>query len=121
MFLHLLRRNPDHKLTVKQLVNLLKPEFSPEGSNSRSLENKVYAAFVKYMREVASKYSKPNIHANITTERVRDSSYPFETLYRLHANLGSILLWVVSTDISTDMSTDMSVDGRSICRSIVDR
>ena len=34
---------------------------------------------------------------------------------------GSILLWVVSTDISTDMSTDMSVDGRSICRSIVDR
>ena len=35
--------------------------------------------------------------------------------------IGSILLWVVSTDISTDMSTDMSVDGRSICRSIVDR
>lgn len=54
MFLHLLRRNPDHMLTVKQLVHLLKPEFSPEGSNSRSLENKVYAAFVKYMREVAS-------------------------------------------------------------------
>lgn len=76
MFLHLLRRNPDHMLTVKQLVHLLKPEFSPEGSNSRSLENKVYAAFVKYMREVASKYIKPNIHDNINTEKVCDSFYP---------------------------------------------
>ena len=61
MFLHLLRKNPDHKLTVKQLVHLLKPEFSPEGSNSRSLENDVYAAFVKYIREVASKYCILNL------------------------------------------------------------
>ena len=28
MFLHLPRRNPDHKLTVKQLVQFLRPEFS---------------------------------------------------------------------------------------------
>lgn len=56
-FLHLLKPNPNLRITVKQLTQLLKPEFSAEGSNSRSMENKVYAAFIKYLREVASKYS----------------------------------------------------------------
>lgn len=56
-FLHLLRRNPDRKLTVKQLVQLLKPEFSLEGSMSRLLDNTVYVAFIKYIREVASTYT----------------------------------------------------------------
>ena len=42
-------------LTVKKLVNLFQPVFSEEGSNSRRLEKSVYALFLKYIREVASK------------------------------------------------------------------
>jgi len=37
------------------VTNLLKPEFSEEGSNSRTFENAVYAKFMKYPREAASK------------------------------------------------------------------
>ncbi|PFX14012.1 hypothetical protein AWC38_SpisGene21869 [Stylophora pistillata] len=62
MFWYLLRRDPNHKLTVKQLVQLLKLDFSLEGLNSHSLENKVYAAFVKYLREVARIPIKINIY-----------------------------------------------------------
>ncbi|KAH3805220.1 hypothetical protein DPMN_133517 [Dreissena polymorpha] len=32
---------------------LLQPQFSEEGSNKRSFENKVYGAFTRYLREVA--------------------------------------------------------------------
>ena len=55
MFLHLLRPGPPHPLTVKNVTNLLKPEFSEEGSNSRTFENAVYAKFMKYLREATSK------------------------------------------------------------------
>lgn len=55
MFLHLLRPEPRQALTVKNVTNLLKPEFSEEGSNSRIFENAVYAKFMKYLREAASK------------------------------------------------------------------
>ena len=55
MFLHLLRPGPSQPLTVKNVTNLLKPEFSEEGSNSRTFENVVYAKFMKYLREAASK------------------------------------------------------------------
>lgn len=54
MFLHLLRPGPPQTLTVKNLTNLLKPEFSEEGSNSRTFESAVYAKFMKYLREAAS-------------------------------------------------------------------
>ena len=55
MFLHLLRPGPPQPLTVKNVSNLLKPEFSEEGSNNRTFENAVYAKFMKYLREAASK------------------------------------------------------------------
>ena len=55
MFLHLLRPTPPQPLTVKNVTNLLKPEFSEEGSNSRTFENAVYTKFMKYLREAASK------------------------------------------------------------------
>lgn len=54
MFLHLFRKNPQHRMTVKQLTHILKPRFSDSGSNSRTLEENVYKEFVKYLREVAS-------------------------------------------------------------------
>lgn len=37
------------------LTTLLKPQFSEDGSNSKEMEKKVYAAFLRYLREVASK------------------------------------------------------------------
>ena len=43
-------------LTLKALIQILKPKFSEEGSNSRRLENSVYSAYLKYLRAVASKY-----------------------------------------------------------------
>jgi hypothetical protein len=42
-------------LTVKRVINIFKPTFSEEGSNNRMLEKSVYAVFLKYIREVASK------------------------------------------------------------------
>ena len=45
----------DEPLTVKKLVNLFRPVFSEEGSNSCRLEKSVYALFLKYIWEVASK------------------------------------------------------------------
>ena len=56
MFLHLLRPGPSQPLTVRNVTNLIEPEFSEDGSNiSRTLENAVYAKFIKYIREAASK------------------------------------------------------------------
>ncbi|CAC5360331.1 unnamed protein product [Mytilus coruscus] len=40
-------------VTLKAVTNLFTPEFSPEGSNSRSQETKVFMRFIKYLREVA--------------------------------------------------------------------
>ena len=42
-------------MTLKQVTTLLKPKFSEEGTNDRQFEGAVYGAFVKYLREVASK------------------------------------------------------------------
>jgi len=55
MFLYLLRPSPSGNLQLKQLTHLLKPAFSEEGSNNRKYENAAYTAFLKYLREVASK------------------------------------------------------------------
>ena len=56
IFQYLLRPAPKC-LTFKSIVQLLKPEFGAEGSNSRRCENAVYTTFQKYLREVASKPS----------------------------------------------------------------
>ena len=53
LFLHLMRPNDANQLSRKQLVFLLKPSFSEEGTNARKYENDVYAAFTKYVRESA--------------------------------------------------------------------
>ena len=42
------------RLTVKCLMQLLKPMFSEEGSNKRRFESEIYAEFLKYVRQVAS-------------------------------------------------------------------
>lgn len=42
-------------MTVRKLQHLLKPEFSERGSNARMFEGDVYRAFIKYVREAASK------------------------------------------------------------------
>lgn len=56
IFLHLLRRDPGSTvITLKKMTMILKPLFSAEGSNARKYEGDVYAAFLKYMREAASK------------------------------------------------------------------
>lgn len=48
-------RQKEEVLTVKRLINIFKPTFSEERSNNRMLETSVYAVFLKYIREVASK------------------------------------------------------------------
>ena len=53
-FLYLFRQD-ECVLSVKMLTTLLKPSFSKPGSNKRRFENEVYAAFTKYLREVAGK------------------------------------------------------------------
>lgn len=44
LFIHLMRPNDGNQLSRKQLVFLLKPSFSEEGTNARKYENDVYAA-----------------------------------------------------------------------------
>ena len=53
LFIHLMRPNEGNQLSRKQLVFLLKPSFSEEGTNARKYENDVYAAFTKYVRKHA--------------------------------------------------------------------
>ena len=55
MFLHLLRPNQTGVLTLKKVTNLLKPDFSEEGSNRRWFEGEVYSNFLKYLRQTAGK------------------------------------------------------------------
>ena len=57
---HLFRPNESACLTLKKLILLLKPVFAEIGSNSRMYQDAVYAKFLKYLREVASKL-KENI------------------------------------------------------------
>ena len=41
---------------MRNLISLLKATFSEEESNKRRLENQIYAEFLKYLRQVSSKY-----------------------------------------------------------------
>lgn len=41
-------------LTLKAVIGLLRPVFSEDGSNNRQFENACYAAFMRYLRAVAS-------------------------------------------------------------------
>ena len=54
VFLYLLRANESNQLSRRQLILLLRPSFSEEGTNVRKYENDTYAAFSKYIREAAS-------------------------------------------------------------------
>ena len=58
ILLHFLRPS-NHRLVAKMLLNLLTPEFSEEGSTTCLREKKVYALFVKYVRQVASGRREP--------------------------------------------------------------
>ena len=58
MFLHLLRPNPASILTFRKLTELLKPDFSVEGSNRRHFEDAVYTRFIKYLRRAAGENLK---------------------------------------------------------------
>ena len=51
---HLLRPSAEHRLTVQRLLQLLKPQFSVEGSIAMNQEKAVYQLFVRYLREVSS-------------------------------------------------------------------
>ena len=53
--LYLLRPGgQNHGLNVQKLLQLVKPVFSEEGSNSLKFEKEIYQVFVKYIREVAA-------------------------------------------------------------------
>lgn len=54
MLVHLLRPDSQHKVNVPKLLQILKPNFSEEGSNTLRYEKEVYQLFVRYAREVAS-------------------------------------------------------------------
>ena len=54
LFIHLMRPNEASRLSRRQLILLLEPSFSEDGTNARKYENDVYAAFSKYVREAAS-------------------------------------------------------------------
>lgn len=53
-FRHIFRSSTMKTLSMRSVINILKPKFSEEGSNSRIKENAMYSLFVKYLREVAS-------------------------------------------------------------------
>lgn len=55
IFIYLFRKSEATTLTVKELQQLLKPEFSESGSNARMYKGDVHSAFIKYVREAASK------------------------------------------------------------------
>ncbi|CAC5360399.1 Retrovirus-related Pol polyprotein from transposon 297 [Mytilus coruscus] len=50
--------NNSPRLTVKKLIQLLKPEFSERGSNRLSLEKNVYSSFMRYIRKFQAQYTK---------------------------------------------------------------
>ncbi|CAC5404070.1 unnamed protein product [Mytilus coruscus] len=49
-------RTKKHYTHTKTVIGLLRPVFSEDGTNSRVFENATYAAFMRYLRVVASKY-----------------------------------------------------------------
>ena len=49
--LYLFHYSSSNLLTYRQLIHLLKPDSSEEGSNAHTVENQVYGAFGKYARE----------------------------------------------------------------------
>lgn len=53
-FLHLFRPSPASMLSRRKLLDLLKPQFSAEGSNARMDENSTYQAFLRYIQQAAS-------------------------------------------------------------------
>ena len=53
VMLHLLRP-AGNQLNVKVLLKAMEPQFSPEVSTALAREKKIYALFIKYVREVAS-------------------------------------------------------------------
>lgn len=53
VLIHLFYKSNVH-LTFKMLTNLFRSVFSEVGSNNRRFEQAVYAAFTRYLREVAS-------------------------------------------------------------------
>ena len=54
MLIHLLRLQGQQKLGVQMLLQILKPQFSEEGSNALKKEKELYQLFVRYVREVAA-------------------------------------------------------------------
>ena len=52
--IYLLRPGSQLKIAVPRLLQMLKPNFSEEGSNAIRYEKEVYMLFVRYVREVAS-------------------------------------------------------------------
>lgn len=63
LFIHLLRRNESPLLTIRKLQTLVSPQFSEQGTNQRKFEGEVYSDFIKYLREVASKYILTVVYA----------------------------------------------------------
>ncbi|XP_068734040.1 uncharacterized protein [Montipora capricornis] len=53
VFLYLFRPS-DTRLNVRNLVHLLEPKFAEEGSNTKRYQKEAYAAFYRYVKEVAS-------------------------------------------------------------------
>lgn len=52
-FKYLFISSQSESLSIRKVINLLKPNFSEEGSNALKFEKEVYAVFIKYTREVA--------------------------------------------------------------------
>lgn len=53
ILLHLLRSGSEHPVTLRKLVEILKPEFCDVGSNRRRQEEDSYKIFVAYLRDVS--------------------------------------------------------------------
>lgn len=53
-FMYLFIPSEASALSVKKLANLLTPKFCEEGSNARKYQKEVYAAFIRYIKEVAA-------------------------------------------------------------------
>ncbi|KAK3749365.1 hypothetical protein QZH41_010356, partial [Actinostola sp. cb2023] len=49
---YLLRKSAVHPMTYPKLVRLLKPDFSEEGTNARTREERSYRLFLNYLKEV---------------------------------------------------------------------
>ena len=53
-FLQLFMPSNSGALTVKELINLLPPCFSEEGTNDRYLQKNLYNSYIRYVREVSA-------------------------------------------------------------------